>query len=164
MCEGYSSTPIELATKVKDLGDLLNILEEFIEIPVSAKLDKLSVMMEINNEEDTKEAFQKLLSSLPKDLVRANKCFFLQNLNSFQVNTSTVRGYGTLLQRAVNVTDEERLRFGKEDFVRILLDFGFVCILMPFFKYFSIASLALTPTALIGAWRYDALDRMSNIS
>ena len=79
------------------------------------------------------------------------------------MSTSTVRGYGTLLQRAVNVTDEERLRFGKEDFVRILLDFGFVCILMPFFKYFSIASLALTPTALIGAWRYDGLDGMSNI-
>ena len=75
MCEGYSSTPIELATKVKDLGDLLNILEEFIEIPVSAKLDKLSVMMEINNEEDTKEAFQKSLSSLPRDLVRAKQCF-----------------------------------------------------------------------------------------
>ena len=75
MCEGHSSTPIELASKVKDLGELLNILEEFIEIPVSAKLDKLSVMMEINNEEDTKEAFQKLLSSLPRDLVRAKQCF-----------------------------------------------------------------------------------------
>ena len=76
MCEGHSATPIELASKVKDLGELLNILEEFIEIPVSAKLDKLSVMMEINNEEDTKEAFQKLLSSLPRDLVRAKQCFF----------------------------------------------------------------------------------------
>ena len=50
---------------------MLNILEEFIEIPVSAKLDKLSVIMHINHEEDTKEAFQKLLSSLPLDLVRA---------------------------------------------------------------------------------------------
>ena len=43
------------------------------------------------------------------------------NLNPFKVNTSTVCGQGTVLQDAVFMSS-------REDFVRMLLDFGFVCV------------------------------------
>ena len=66
-----SSTPLEIAAK-EDSGEMLNILGEFIKIADSVKIEKLSGLMYLRDEyeEEAKEQFQVLLSSLPLDLVR----------------------------------------------------------------------------------------------
>ena len=75
MCENasssISSTPLEIAAK-EDSGEMLNILGEFIKIADSVKIEKLSGLMYLRDEyeEEAKEQFRVLLSSLPLDLVR----------------------------------------------------------------------------------------------
>ena len=56
--------------------EVLAILEEFTEIPVSAKLEQLSRLMYPEESKEAKEEFQKLLSTLPVESVREN-FFFL---------------------------------------------------------------------------------------
>ena len=67
MTEEYGSTPVEIGEKEK--GREVDRAEEFTEISDSVKLEQLSRLMYA--EEETKEQFQKLLSSLPVELVRA---------------------------------------------------------------------------------------------
>ena len=117
-----TSTPVEIALREVDPLDVVEraevvvILGEFTEIPDSMKFELLSKLNNWNNKEETKEQFRKLLSSVPVQLVRAKIWHFL-SLNSIQVNTSNAR-YGTLLQYAVKEDNP--------DFVRILMDGGFV--------------------------------------
>ena len=99
--------------------EMVALLGEFTEIPDSVKLEQSWKLMYSTNK-GAKEDFQTSLSLLPVELVRA-KIQYFWNLALIQVNTSDVRGYRTLLQDAVYKD--------KRDFIRILLDFGFVSFL-----------------------------------
>ena len=67
---------MEIAYGDDDKKEVLAILEEFTEIPVSAKLEHLSRLMYREESKEAKEEFQKLLSTLPVESVREN-FFFL---------------------------------------------------------------------------------------
>ena len=159
VCADNTSTPMEIASRDIDRKEVLAILGEFTEMPLSVKLEHLSrLMYGDETKEERKAEFQKLLSSLPVESVRAKNLQFFSSffisyisrstlytakpvghslskskfrcfavcklawkLNPFKVNTSDVRSYGTLLQDAVYED--------KRDFIRILLDFGFVSFL-----------------------------------
>ena len=71
MCEQNSSTPIEIASATEERREVFSILGEFTEIPDILKLEQLSRLMYVNAEEETKEEFRKLLSTLPVKSVRA---------------------------------------------------------------------------------------------
>ena len=64
----HPSTPMEIAYGQRK--EVLAILEEFTEIPVSAKLEQLSRLMYPEESKEAKEEFQKLLSTLPIESVR----------------------------------------------------------------------------------------------
>ena len=100
---------------------VLTILGEFTEIPESVKLRQLSRLINGSENEESKELFQKLLTSLPVEKVRAKIQIQIQNMSPIQVNNTNVRDYGTLLQDAVSED--------KRDFIRILMDSGFVSFL-----------------------------------
>ena len=71
MTEKNDSTPMEIASRDEDRVVVLSILGEFIEIPDSVKIEILSKLMYSTAYKETKkEQFQKLLSSLPLELVR----------------------------------------------------------------------------------------------
>ena len=61
---------MEIAYGDDDKKEVLAILEEFTEIPVSAKLEHLSRLMYREESKEAKEEFQKLLSTLPIKSVR----------------------------------------------------------------------------------------------
>lgn len=61
---------MEIAYGDDDKKEVLAILEEFTEIPVSAKLEHLSRLMYREESKEAKEEFQKLLSTLPIESVR----------------------------------------------------------------------------------------------
>ena len=61
---------MEIAAREDDRKEVLSILGEFTEIPARVKLEQLSKLMYIKAEE-TKEDFQKILSLLPVESVRA---------------------------------------------------------------------------------------------
>jgi len=77
-------------------SEMLDILSEYTDVSVAVNLDKLAKWLNDNNGEE----FKKILPLLPVDMV----------------TTSNVGRDGTLLQEAV--------KQDKQDFVRILLDFG----------------------------------------
>ena len=70
VCEENTSTPMEIAAREDDRKEVLAILGEFTEIPDRVKLAQLSKLMYVNAEE-TKEDFQKILSLVPVESVRA---------------------------------------------------------------------------------------------
>ena len=81
VCADNTSTPMEIASRDIDRKEVLAILGEFTEMPLSVKLEHLSrLMYGEESEEERKEEFQKLLSSLPLESVRAkifnNKKFY----------------------------------------------------------------------------------------
>ena len=76
-CEDKKLIPMEIAASRNDGGEMLRIMAEFTEIPDSAKLVELSKLMSLNHEvESEKEQFQKLLNSLPVELVREQITIF----------------------------------------------------------------------------------------
>ena len=88
MCEQNSSTPIEIASATVEREEVLSILGEFTEIPDILKLEQLSRLMYVNAEEETKEEFRKLLSTLPVKSVRA-KIHYIRSLGALQASTSS---------------------------------------------------------------------------
>ena len=70
MCEKEPSTPLEIAEK-EESGELLKLLGKFTKIPDDMKLRKLSQLM-YKEEEEAKEQFRDLLTTLPKDSVSGN--------------------------------------------------------------------------------------------
>ena len=101
----------------KENVDMISLLAEFTEMPDHIKLLVLSKLMyKSENKAKEKEEFKNLLSSLSVDLVSPLHCLACIYLFRVQVNNTSVRGYGNLLQDAVVE--------GKKDFVRILLEFG----------------------------------------
>ena len=63
---------MEIASRDIDRKEVLAILGEFTEMPLSVKLEHLSrLMYGEESEEERKAEFQKLLSSLPVESVRA---------------------------------------------------------------------------------------------
>ena len=97
-----------------EVEKILEIFAEFTEIADKVKLIQMSVLMKSDKPKRAKEKFQRLLESLPVDLVRISfkTCFHF----SFKVSSTSIGEEGTLLQSAVNK--------GKMDFARILLEFG----------------------------------------
>ena len=69
----HPSTPMEIAYGDDDKKEVLAILEEFTEIPVSAKLEHLSRLMYREESKEAKQEFQKLLNTLPIESVREKK-------------------------------------------------------------------------------------------
>jgi len=104
VCEGKTASPMEIALE-KENEEMLCLLAKFTEMPDLCKLFYLSKLMHkgrdnLGEKAKAREDFQKILSSLPVQLV----------------DTTSVRECGNLLQDAV--------LGGKTDFVRILLEFG----------------------------------------
>ena len=65
----YTNTPMEIAV-IWDRPDMLKILTEFTDIPDKVKLLQLSKLMgSSDNVEKSKEEFQRILCSIPADLV-----------------------------------------------------------------------------------------------
>ena len=73
VCEDNTSTPMEIASdQTIDRKEVLAILGEFAELPVSGTLEMLSKLMYRDGEEKTKKDFRKLLSLLPVEAVGEN--------------------------------------------------------------------------------------------
>ena len=90
----------------------MEIFAEFTEIADKVKLIQMSVLMKSDQPKRAKEKFQRLLESLPVDLVRISLKTFFTFLH--QVSNTSIGEEGTLLQSAVNL--------GKMDFAKILLE------------------------------------------
>ena len=66
-----NETPMRIALTQDDGGKMLEILTAFASMPDSVKLETLSILMWNVDREREKKLFQKLLGSLPLQLVRA---------------------------------------------------------------------------------------------
>ena len=75
VCEEQTSTPITIASSREYNREMVALLGEFTGIPDSVKLEQLSKLMYSTNKE-AKEDFQKSLSLLPVELVRAKIQYF----------------------------------------------------------------------------------------
>ena len=109
---------MDIATE-KGSMEVVDLLWEAIgeEIPDKIKLLQLSRAMYKEDTEEAKKRFKGLLKSLTPELVRfSSDCFFTGNFGFFQVSTTAVNQYGSVLQDAV-IED-------KIDFVRLLLEYG----------------------------------------
>ena len=77
VCAENTSTPMEIASANYDRKEVLAILGEFTEMPISVKLKQLSsIMYGDESKDERKEEFQKILSSLPVESVRAKNFNF----------------------------------------------------------------------------------------
>ena len=109
---------MDIATE-KESMEVVELLWEAIgeEIPDKVKLLQLSRAMYKEDREEAKKKFKELLRSLTPELVRFfSDWFFTGNFGFFQVSTTAVNQYGSVLQDAVLE--------GKSDFVRLLLEYG----------------------------------------
>ena len=109
---------MDIATE-KESMEVVELLWEAIgeEIPDKVKLLQLSRAMYKEDREEAKKKFKELLKSLTPELVRfSSDWFFTGNFGFFQVSTTAVNRYGSVLQDAVIE--------GKTDFVRLLLEYG----------------------------------------
>ena len=109
---------MDIATE-KESMEVVDLLWEAIgeEIPDKVKLLKLSRAMYKDDTEEEKKKFKELLRSLTPELVRFSLVgFFTGDFGFFQVSTTAVNRYGSVLQDAVLE--------GKTDFVRLLLEYG----------------------------------------
>ena len=111
---------MDIATE-KGSMEVVDLLWEAIgeEISDKVKLLQLSRAMYKEDREEAKKKFKELLRSLTPELVRFLVGFFTGDTGFFQVSTTAVNQYGSVLQDAVIE--------GKSDFVRLLLEYG--CIL-----------------------------------
>ena len=142
-------TPVEIALS-RNSTQVLNILSEYTDVSVTVKLVQLSKLMySSDNVEKSKEEFQGLLHSLPLDLVSSAHSNFIKFVNfsqfktahfHLQVSSKTVRNWGTLLKDAVC---EE-----KKDFVRILLEYGFVSAVFIILVLTRLFCFRVDPTAV----------------
>ena len=109
---------MDIATE-KESIEVVDLLWEAIgeEIPDKVKLLQLSRAMYKEDKEEAKKKFKELLRSLTPELVRFFLVgFFTRDTGLFQVSTTAVNQYGSVLQDAVIE--------GKSDFVRLLLEYG----------------------------------------
>ena len=118
MSKDCETPPLATAAKsLKDDGEMFRVMGELIEIPWLFKFERLRTLLCWEyNPPWVKEEFKKLLSTMPVDKVTSKNTV---SLNSNKVNNSCVRVSGTLLQIAT-------FEHGKEDFAKMLLDFGLV--------------------------------------
>ena len=73
--EVRKDTPMEIAAR-EDFAEVLKILAEYTEIPIKAKLMQLNKLMYSDDVEESKEEFQRILCSVPVDLVSTAQCSF----------------------------------------------------------------------------------------
>jgi len=107
VCEDVRETPMEISIS-RDTAQLLEIrrlLAKYTEMPDNVKLFHLSTLM-FRGEATDLEEFRSMLGSLPVELV----------------SSTNVRDLGSLLQGAVDPHSD--VKKNKEEFVRILLEFG----------------------------------------
>ena len=118
MSEDCETSPLATAAKsLKDDGEMFRVMGELTEIPWLFNFERLRTLLCWEyNPQWVKEEFKKLLSTMPVDKVTSKNTV---SLNSNKVNNSCVRVSGTLLQIAT-------FEHGKEDFAKMLLDFGLV--------------------------------------
>ena len=109
---------MDIATE-NESTEVVELLCEAIgeEIPDKMKLQQLSKAMYKKDTEEAKKKFTELLRSLTPELVRfSNNRFVSGQIGFFQVSTTAVNRFGSVLQDAVLE--------GKLDFVRFLLEYG----------------------------------------
>ena len=109
---------------VNENNEALAILQEFVEIPDNVKFVQLARLMNHGDGygEKAKKEFAEMMRTLPVDLVNP-KISLNSDSHLTQVSTNSVGDDGTLLQEAVHRN--------KQDFVRILLEYGFVYFALP---------------------------------
>ena len=67
--DNNSSTPVEHAV-FNECEEVLEVLQEFVEIPDQVKFEQLTRLMNSGGSEKSKIAFAKMLQTMPADLVR----------------------------------------------------------------------------------------------